>query len=361
LRDGLGLGEASRGFAAAFAAAGCEVLQHFVRLPGRPFPNGDPGPEGVLPFPEAGAEAAADFVLVCLCPPELETLQREGIPLPAGRINAGLWVWDVDPLPPSWAVSAHSFNEIWSPTSYVTRLLREALTTPVYTAPLAVRRPASGGHSEYLRPDRPTVVAFADVASTLERKNPAGAIEAFKRAFTPDEGPRLLVKIWNGAADPEGRYRLESLIKGRDDIVLLDRWLPRTEFVSLLDGAWCLLSLHRAEGFGLPIFEALSLGTPVIATAYSGPMDFLDDSVAALIPVLPATVPEGVPAYPAGSIWAEPDVDAAAAALRWLWRHPNDGKDRADRGRRLVAERLAPEVVGKSITAHVIELLAALP
>src|SRR5207244_4322555 len=127
-----------------------------------------------------------------------------------------------------------------------------------------------------------------------------------------------IVKIWNGAADPEGRGRLESLTEGRGDIVLLDCWLSRLELVSLLDDAWCFLSLHRAEGFGLPIFEALSLGTPVISTAFSGPMDFLDDRVAALVPAERSTVPEGVPAYPAGSIWAEPDLDAAAHALRWL-------------------------------------------
>jgi glycosyltransferase involved in cell wall biosynthesis len=361
LRDGLGLGEATRGYAKAFAAAGCEVYQHLVRLPGRPFPNGDPGPDGILPFPEADSDAEADFVLVCLCPPELETLRQTGSLLPAGKANAGLWIWDVDPLPASWADCGHRFDEIWSPTSYVTGLLVPAVDIPIHTAPPSMRLPCANGASDLLEPGVPTVVTLADAASSLNRKNPAGAIEAFVRAFAPYEGPRLVVKIWNGDDDPAGRAGLEALTRGRGDIVLVDRWLARPELVSLLAGAACFLSLHRAEGFGLPIFEALALGTPVVATGSSGPMDFLDDAVAHIVPATRAPVPEGDLAYPANSFWAEPDIDRAAEALRSVWEDPIGAQRRAERGRQRVNERLTPEAVGPLLRAHVEELLGKIP
>lgn|GEM_PF-810947 len=361
LRDGLGLAEATRGYAAALAAAGCEVLQHMVRLPGRPFPLGDPGPEGVLDLPEVDADAEADLVLVCLCPPELEALAAERSILPAGRVNAGLWIWDVDPLPASWPTSPHRFDEIWSPTSYVTGLLAPVVQLPVFTAPPGLQPPRSEGTSSLLEPGRATVLVLADVASSLARKNPAGAIEAFARAFRPDEGPRLVVKIWNGDADPGGRAELEALAADRPDVVLVDRWLPRRELVALLAGSACFLSLHRAEGFGLPIFEALALGTPIVATGFSGPMDFLDGTVAHVVPATPAPVPAGVPAYPAGSVWAEPDLDRAVEALRSVWEDPAEARQRADRGRALVLKRLTPEAVGPQLRAHVEKVLERTP
>lgn len=359
LADGLGLGEATRGYAAALAAGGCDVSQHFVRLPGRPFPHGHPGPGGVLDLPEAHADDDADFVLVGLCPPELESLRVAGSSLPTGRVNAGLWIWDVDPLPTSWSASAEYFDEIWSPSPYVTGLLRGRVTLPIRTAPPAIRPLEPSGSAATGLSGRPTIVALADVASSLERKNPAGAIEAFVSAFAPDEGPKLLVKIWNGDADPTGRARLESLAGGRDDIDIVDQWLDRGELVDLMANALCFLSLHRAEGFGLPIFEALALGAPVVATAFSGPMGLLDETVAHLVPATPAPVPQGVPAYPAGSLWAEPDVDCAAEALRSIWTDPAAARERADRGWRLIAEQLSPAAVGPGLRAHIEERLGA--
>src|SRR5581483_3776541 len=148
----------------------------------------------------------ADLVLVCLCPPELEALAAERSILPAGRVNAGLWIWDVDPLPASWPTSPHRFDEIWSPTSYVTGLLAPVVQLPVFTAPPGLQPPRSEGTSSLLEPGRATVLVLADVASSLARKNPAGAIEAFARAFRPDEGARVGVKIW----PPTGRTSSSS-------------------------------------------------------------------------------------------------------------------------------------------------------
>jgi glycosyltransferase involved in cell wall biosynthesis len=359
LRDGIGLGEASRGYAAALAAGGCDVSQHLVRLPGRPFPHGDPGPHGVLALPEVGPEAEADLVLVCLCPPEIETLRTHRIPLPSGRVNAGLWIWDVDPLPASWPACGHRFDEIWSPTTYTTSLI-ESTGFPVYTAPPALRPLAADAASDLLEPGRFHFLALADGASTLARKNPAGAIEAFRRAFAPGEGPRLVVKVWNADADPKGLARLENLARGRDDIVLVNRWLTRRELVNLLAGTDCLVSLHRAEGFGLPIFEALALGTPVVCTGFSGPMDFVDEGMAFLVPAALAAVGYGASPYPPQALWGEPDLEEAARCLRAVWNDPGEARRRSERGREQMAARLSAPALGPGLRRHVEDLLGRL-
>ena len=357
LHDGLGLGEAARGYGLALATAGYEVAQHLVQVPGRPFPLGDPGLAGLLPCPIVDADAEADLVLLCLNPPELASLRAESVPLPAGRATVGGWAWELDPVPTSWAAGAERLDELWVHSRHVQQLLEPVVDIPVLALPPALGPLKPGETWPLAEVERPTFLALGDVTSSLARKNPAGAIQAFVRAFRPDEGPQLLVKVWNGLTDPVGMEGLRELASGRSDVVVLDRWLPRSEFVSLLAASDCLVSMHRAEGLGLPIFEALALGVPVVATGCSGPMDLLDESIAYLVRSEPASVPEGVLGYPAGSRWAEPDIDHAAQQLRAVWEDLPGARRRAERGRDLVARELSPLTVGTRLRDRVEELV----
>jgi hypothetical protein len=357
LHDGLGLAEAARGHARSLATAGYDLRQHVVQLPGRPV-IGHPGSDGVLTLPESAGDDEAEVVVTCLNPPELDQLREAGVRLPAGRVNVGVWAWEVDPAPADWSDAALRFDEIWVHSNYVADIVRPLVRCPVAVVPPPVCvGPASGERSE-LFDDRPTFVALADAASTFDRKNPRGAIAAYSHAFEPDEGTRLVVKVWNGEVDPIGVADLHRAAAERPDITIVDQWLPRPAFVDLLASASCLVSLHRAEGFGLPIFEALALGVPVVATRFAGPLDLLDDRHAHWVRCSPATLSRPAGPYPAGARWCEPDIDHAAQQLRLIVDEPATSIRKAAQGRSLVTAQLAPEAVGRQASERLGLVLA---
>ena len=357
LADGLGLGQAARGYAHALALGGCDVSLHVLSQPGREVGFGDPGADGTLDLPVVGDEADADVVVVCMNPPELAWWRGAGARLPAGRVTVGVWAYEVDPAPRTWSEPVGRFDELWVNSAFIADLVRPVVDVPVAAIPPPVLlcEPAPCDLSTAAPP---TFVNLCDSASTLARKNPAGAIEAFQRAFTPGEGPRLLVKVWNGDLDGDAVDQLRGRAD-RDDIVVVDRWLPRSELVGLLGDALGLVSLHRAEGFGLPIVEALALGVPVVCTDATGATDLLDCDTAFLVRSTPVAVGSGADPYPPEGEWHEPDLNHAAEQLRLVWDNPHERARRATAGQRLVREQLDPGRIGSRLRTRVDALLAS--
>jgi glycosyltransferase involved in cell wall biosynthesis len=196
-----------------------------------------------------------------------------------------------------------------------------------------------------------------DFFSTLQRKNPLGLIDAFKRAFAPDEGPRLLLKTLNEKFRPKAAAELRAAIGNRRDIELVDRYLEPREISALVARAACYVSLHRSEGFGLTLAEAMALGTPVIATAYSGNMDFTTERNSFLVGWTRTRVGPDCDVYPSEGSWAEPDVDHAAALMRRILEHPVEAAERASRARGDIARWYAPDVTGRVARARLETLL----
>jgi glycosyltransferase involved in cell wall biosynthesis len=155
-----------------------------------------------------------------------------------------------------------------------------------------------------------------DHLSVTERKNPIGAIEAFVAAFAPDEGPVLIVKTMNGRGRWTHHQRVLAAAAGRRDIVVWDEHLSRSDNMALVRSADCMVSLHRSEGLGLHLAEAMWLGTPTIATRYSGNVDFMDDTCALLVGYDRVNVTRGQGVYPSTATWAAPHLDEAAEAMR---------------------------------------------
>lgn len=259
------------------------------------------------------------YVTLRLCPQLAEA--------PMWRVGA--WVWETSRAPEAWREPAAVVHEIWTPSRHSAAALAPVARRPVSVVPhpLQASSPAppsvSGAPVGFL--------ALADARSSLTRKNPAGAIEAWKRAFrSPDAGRLLTVKLTvDDAAD---RRALEASAEGRADIRFLTERLSDGEMDVLLASSDVLVSLHRAEGFGLPIAEAALAGRPSVCTAWSGPCDFLDENCAALVPFELVRVrdPHGVYGPDVGD-WAEPRLDAAAA---WMRRLAEDAALRLDLGSR---------------------------
>jgi glycosyltransferase involved in cell wall biosynthesis len=112
--------------------------------------------------------------------------------------------------------------------------------------------------------------------------------------------------------------QLISAASARGDIIILDSYLSREQLHSLLNECQTYISLHRSEGYGLTIAEAMSLGKPVIATGYSGNLDFMKSDNSILVPFTLVPVGDEAFPYPKDSRWAQPDIEFAANAMREL-------------------------------------------
>ena len=214
--------------------------------------------------------------------------------------------------------------------------------------------------TEAIRPDRahfgiPTS-AFAfvfsfDFHSFVERKNPFAVARAFKKAFGERKDVVLVFKSINGDQYPEQLAEMREAAAGCS-VVVLDGYFSRDETLSLFASCDALVSLHRAEGLGLGMAEAMALGKPVVATAYSGNMDFMD--VNNSLPVRYELVPlkESYGPYLKGNLWAEPDVEHAAQQLRYLVDNPTEATAIGARAARHIREKHNPTVTAKQITTR---------
>jgi glycosyltransferase involved in cell wall biosynthesis len=190
-------------------------------------------------------------------------------------------------------------------------------------------------------PDTVIVLASFNFASGFARKNPLGAVAAFRRAFGERRDRMLVLKTLNTSADPAAVKQLHEAIGGVSNIVIDERKFTREDNLAFIMAADIVLSLHRSEGFGLVMAEAMLLGRPVVATGWSGNMDFMDDRSAALVTAKLVTPddPTGVFALP-GAVWADPDLDEAAMHLRRLADDPAARSALGAAGRDMVRQRL---------------------
>ncbi|MDO8380727.1 glycosyltransferase family 4 protein [Phenylobacterium sp.] len=288
---------------------------------------------------KAGPAPAAGPWIFHLNPPELLAALAFLGPRRVRGPRYGYWAWELPRAPDLWLKDGALVDGIWAPSAYTAQALSGA-AAPVRVVP----------HPFFLEDYRDVVpaarapgflaVSLFDFNSAAARKNPEGVIGAFARAFGDDPSARLVMKTQNGHLFPDHLARLRRLAPA--NVAIEDAVWPYAQVKSLIASADVLVSLHRAEGFGLTPAEAMALGTPVIATGWSGNLDFMDASSALLIPARQIPVEDSQGIY-RGQTWADPDLDAAAEALRRVRAEPDLARRLADNGRRMVAERLSPQ------------------
>ncbi|HEX3699511.1 MAG TPA: glycosyltransferase [Phenylobacterium sp.] len=263
----------------------------------------------------------------------------------------GVWAWELPIAPVGWRKDAVLLDEVWAPSRYTTQAFAE-LGAPVRTVPHPLFAEDYREVTPAPRRAEFQAVGLLDFNSSVARKNPQGAIEAFRLAFGDDASAELTLKTQNGELFPDLLAALRAAAPA--NVRIVDETWPYEEVKALVAGAEALISLHRAEGFGLAPAEALALGCPVVATAYSGVLDFLDETNALLVPYreVPVDDPQGIYKYK-GETWAEPDVAAAAEALKRLRAEPELRRRLAAAGRRTVAEKLTPEAWFKALPEKV--------
>jgi glycosyltransferase involved in cell wall biosynthesis len=242
--------------------------------------------------------------------------------LVAERYVIGYWAWELPHFPPAWHSAVDLVDEIWVPSSFVASSLASATKKVIRVVPVPVDAEPSRRYlrAEFELPTDRFVFLFSfDFRSFASRKNPEAVIEAFRKAFPGGkESVLLVIKTTNGAAMPR---RLDDLIRSVSHdhrIVVQDGFMTRDEMFGLESVVDSYVSLHRSEGYGLGLAESMSLGKPVIATGWSGNMEFMDASTSLLVGYRPVPVKQGEYPHAEGQVWADPDIDQAAYFMRRL-------------------------------------------
>ncbi len=235
------------------------------------------------------------------------------------------WFWELETLPQDWHAAVPFVHEVFVNTEFVAgavRKLSDDLPVHVVAYPLSRREPM--GRPPRSDREKFTVLFVFNVLSNFTRKNPCAVIAAFRQAFGDDPQARLIIKHTNSSRWPRSVELMKEASAGAENIELLGDTLDDAGMDELYERADVLLSLHRSEGLGLVMAEAMQRGIPVISTNWSGNAEFLNAESAVLIDcdLVPVSDPQGSYSS-AGTVWASPDIDAAAAALRALRAEPD--------------------------------------
>jgi glycosyltransferase involved in cell wall biosynthesis len=276
-------------------------------------------------------------------------LSQLGGRLASTRHKVGFWAWELETFPERWIPAIDHVDEIWTPSNFCRQAIAEVSAKPVLRIPHAIEPPGEASHSREelgIPSSGFTVLFLFDALSVVARKNPLAAIEAFRRAFSEHDDVHLILKVSHSTASQDSVRLMREAAAGAP-ITIIDRVMDRPEIASLMRHADCLLSLHRSEGFGLTMAEAMSVGKTVICTGYSGNMDFTVPGSA--LPVEYSLVPvgNGCEPYDAGSVWAEPDREHAAALLRQVWMDASLRSRIGEEARKRMLRDFSPETVGR--------------
>ena len=253
-----------------------------------------------------------------------------GSSLLAGRYAIGVWAWEVEDFPDSFDTAIGLVDEIWAISEFVRDAIARRTDKPVHVIPYPVPELSRGTDLDRAAlgvGQQPYLLYMFDYFSVFERKNPVGLVEAFTTAFADGEGPALVIKSVNGERFRSEREQLLSACRGRSDIHLIEDYLDAPVVQSLITHCAAYVSLHRAEGLGLTMSEAMSAGRPVIATGYSGNLDFMTADNSLLVGYQSVEIPASARPYGPPTHWAEPDLAEAVRQLRWVHEHPAEAAE----------------------------------
>jgi glycosyltransferase involved in cell wall biosynthesis len=291
---------------------------------------------------------------LCLNPHELPGFAAAvGEEFFAGRPTAGLWWWEGPAFAPGLTWAFDYLDEVWVASRFVAEALEPAAPIPVHRVelPLSPVPPAAKGRAGLGLPDDFLFLFVFDYLSTA-RKNPLGAIESFRRAFEPGSGAALVLKAHDARRHPEAARRVREAAAAHPDVHLVERSLPEAEKNALISACDCYLSLHRAEGFGLTIAEAMYFARPVIATGWSGNLELMNDANSYAVDYSLQPVRDAWPYRPLGH-WAEPDLDNAAELMRHVFAKRNEAAERGKLAAEEVRQRRSLAATGGTLVTRI--------
>lgn len=268
-----------------------------------------------------------------------------------GRKNVGVWFWELPNLPKGLDNCFNRLDEVWTCSDFVARSVSKATSIPVKrvtfplfvdSAPRAVSKSIFG-----LRETSFVFLFMFDMLSVFERKNPLSLIRAFKEAFSPAENAFLVIDCINSKWDRESLKRMKS--ESADHNIIIAKRPNNVSNDSAIAACDCYVSLHRSEGLGIPMAKAMYLKKPVIATAYSGNMDFMNRDNGFLVGYRLVELDRDYGPFERGSVWAEPSISDAADLTRFVFDNKDEAAGIASVGSRDVKRLMDPVTAAREI------------
>jgi glycosyltransferase involved in cell wall biosynthesis len=279
------------------------------------------------------------------------------------RYNIAIWFWELDPFPVEWRKNFRFVDEVWVASRYSQDIIAQVSPIPIIRMPPSIQVSTSPivNKSSFGLPENRFIFLYSfNPLSSVARKNPFGFIESFRRAFgQPTSGPLLVLKTHH--LDMPNTLAVATVLReavASVNGVIIEQNLDRQNMNNLLGTSDCYVSLHRAEGFGLGMAEAMALGKPVIATAYSGNTDFMTVNnsygvrytIRAITKEDHALQPDFLALYSPAYKWAEPDLDHAANLMDYVYTHPEQTRLVGQRAAQDINAHYGQQVIGARIT-----------
>lgn len=273
--------------------------------------------------------------------------------------------WELSRYPEPWARELEKFDEIWAPSKFIADSISQATKTPVVHMPLACevilssfmsRRAFGIPEASY------TFLFFFDFSSYAERKNALGVVAAFERflAARPHAAATLIIKLNGADARPAEFEAFKARLAGvRNNVRIINKVMSDNEIKNLVRCCDCFVSLHRSEGFGRGLSESMRLGKPVIATGYSGNMDFMAPDTSLLVDYQLIPVAEDTYPHWENQVWADPDIDHASRHMIRVYDDPEFGRQLGTRARHAIGRDFSYRACGLRYRLRVEELLGS--
>ncbi|MEO6860915.1 MAG: glycosyltransferase [Microcoleus sp.] len=283
---------------------------------------------------------------------EVETFIKDrGSSYFENKYNIGFWAWEISAFPPKWQPAFNYFHEIWTYSNFCAEAIAQISPIPVIRImpSIALPAPSLSRESLDLPQDKFIFLFIFDFCSRIERKNPLAAIEAFKQAFGEDDRVLLILKSSNSDQNFKDLELLNSALINSSNIQHLDGYLSKDEINGLLYNCDCYVSLHRCEGFGFTMAEAMFYGKPIIATGYSSNTEFMNVGNSFLVKYKLIPIEQDCGPYKAGNVWAKPDVEHAANLMGYVFNYYREAQEIGAVAAAEIRTLLNPQVTGSKI------------
>jgi len=290
-----------------------------------------------------------------------EYIPHAGLHLRGGVYRIAIWYWELEKLPAEWVERIekhHLIDEVWAPTKFIADAIRSHLKLPVFPMLPGLELPPFTPQPRErfgLDASKFLFLFMFDMNSDMNRKNPLGLIEAFRKAFGSRTDVQLAIKVSRGDSHRRNQSLLIDACRNAG-VVLMDEVLPRNDVLALLNTADCYVSLHRSEGFGLTMAESMLLGKPTIGTAYSGNLDFMTSETNYLVEYERVPIVDELSFYPQGCMWADPLIEHAAQLMRRVFENRDEARRIGEAGQKSLRELLSVRSAGERMLARLREL-----
>ena len=272
-------------------------------------------------------------------------------------------VWETDTMPSQWRPILTHALDVWLPCEFNVSVFSAALGKPVFKLAHPVFSDALNGNTTpetlFDGEIQPDDYVFYAIFEWQDRKSPERTMETYFRAFPHDQETVLVLKTNPGAVNVARQALAEirrRTVSSARAIVRAEAW-TESQIAALHTRGDCYVSLHRGEGWGYPLFEAAVRGKPLIATGYSGPLDYLVANSHYLVQYTLTSVRQPYVYYQPSMHWAEPDIGHAIELMRTVRSEPEEARRRAETSAKKLVQEFSLEAIGKRARHRLTELL----